>query len=661
MVRSMWCGLPSIAKIGAVAVCPGFPVQLAREDADLIVLHEPNPMALVAYFLARPSAQAHRLVPQRRHPAELALPALLSPVSAVRAQARRADRRVVAAARGNGAGAARMAVQMRGDSFRRRTAGRIRERGGARRRDSTRDEAAHRALRRTARALQGCGRSARRAAHSSAAAVIVGDGPLKGALEAQAQAAGMSDRVRFVGQVSNDELAALYRACDLFVLPSVTRQEAFGVVQIEAMARGKPVVSTELGTGVAWVNVHGETGLVVPPQDPVALRDAIERLLGNPMERQKMGTAAPSVRDRCSPSIAWSTRFSRRTTKSEAQVSGAKRLLDILLAGCGLDRLRTRGAHPCRADQARRRRAHLLHAGARRTARTPLPRVEIPIDDSRCRSTRRAVQAGRERSARDAHRPADAGDRDGRAAAALEHLPRRHELRRAAGAASGRDRGERQWHAWSGSRRSRDSRRAVPCVPGLTGVAQIYAPRDIATTSQVPVRPALHPPAVVLARRAAHPALVLDHVPRHLGSRGEAQVLASRMPAMQDVVIIGGGPAGLYAGARLAAAGFDTTLLEEHPAVGRARALHGRPRRGGIRRIQSVPPLAPERADDRTLLVSGRPPSELLRRPRRSGGDRSTRVRSGALRDRASARGRVCRAGCARECRRCRSIARASR
>jgi len=128
--------------------------------------------------------------------------------------------------------------------------------------------------------------------HSSVSAVIVGDGPIKGTLEAQTHAAGISDRVRFAGQVSNDELAALYRACDLFVLPSVTRQEAFGVVQIEAMSRAKPVVSTELGTGVSWVNVHGVTGLVVPPHDPVALCDAIERLLGNLMERQKMGTAA---------------------------------------------------------------------------------------------------------------------------------------------------------------------------------------------------------------------------------------------------------------------------------------------------------------------------------------------------------------------------------
>jgi len=127
---------------------------------------------------------------------------------------------------------------------------------------------------------------------STAAAVLVGDGPLKPALEARARSWGMFDRVRFAGEVTNDELAALYRACDLFVLPSVTRQEAFGVVQIEAMSRARPVVSTDVGTGVAWVNVNGETGLVVPPGDAHALRGAIDRLLANPLERQNMGAAA---------------------------------------------------------------------------------------------------------------------------------------------------------------------------------------------------------------------------------------------------------------------------------------------------------------------------------------------------------------------------------
>jgi rhamnosyl/mannosyltransferase len=98
--------------------------------------------------------------------------------------------------------------------------------------------------------------------------------------------------VRFAGEVTNEELNALYRACELLVLPSVTRQEAFGVVQLEAMARGKPVVSTDVGTGVAWVNVHEETGLVVRPGDSTALRKAVDRLLGNPLERHNMGKAA---------------------------------------------------------------------------------------------------------------------------------------------------------------------------------------------------------------------------------------------------------------------------------------------------------------------------------------------------------------------------------
>jgi len=76
------------------------------------------------------------------------------------------------------------------------------------------------------------------------------------------------------------------------VLPSIFRSEAFGIVLLEAMACGKPVVSTELGTGTSFVNQHGKTGLVVPPNDAKALADAINYLFAQPELRERFGKAA---------------------------------------------------------------------------------------------------------------------------------------------------------------------------------------------------------------------------------------------------------------------------------------------------------------------------------------------------------------------------------
>jgi glycosyltransferase involved in cell wall biosynthesis len=122
--------------------------------------------------------------------------------------------------------------------------------------------------------------------------VIVGDGPMRQEWMTAASNAGMRDRVHFVGPVDDQSLPAYYLACDLFVLPSTLRAEAFGTSLVEAMASGRAVVSTELGTGTSYVNLHGQTGLVVPPGDPGALADAINHLLSDGALRETMGHAA---------------------------------------------------------------------------------------------------------------------------------------------------------------------------------------------------------------------------------------------------------------------------------------------------------------------------------------------------------------------------------
>jgi rhamnosyl/mannosyltransferase len=109
-------------------------------------------------------------------------------------------------------------------------------------------------------------------------------------LKACACAAGVADRVHFLGQQEH-HLAAFYHAADLFVLPSIERSEAFGIVQVEAQAAALPVVCTELGTGTSYVTQHGATGFVVPPSDPAALARAIQVLLANPELAQRMGLA----------------------------------------------------------------------------------------------------------------------------------------------------------------------------------------------------------------------------------------------------------------------------------------------------------------------------------------------------------------------------------
>ena len=121
---------------------------------------------------------------------------------------------------------------------------------------------------------------------------IVGDGPFEPSLRTVHRQLDLRDRVEFLGAQNEFELLALYRAARVCVLPSTHRSEALGIAMIEAMASGRPVVSTELGTGTSWVNQHGDTGLVVPPGDAVSLAAAINLLLDDAEMAERYGAAA---------------------------------------------------------------------------------------------------------------------------------------------------------------------------------------------------------------------------------------------------------------------------------------------------------------------------------------------------------------------------------
>ena len=126
----------------------------------------------------------------------------------------------------------------------------------------------------------------------AARVLIVGIGPMMDEWQALAKARNVADKIMWLGEVPDADLPTLYHLADLFVLPATHTSEAFALVQVEAMASGVPAVCTELGTGTSWVNVDGQTGLVVQPRDPPALTVAINQLLADPNRRRVLGEAA---------------------------------------------------------------------------------------------------------------------------------------------------------------------------------------------------------------------------------------------------------------------------------------------------------------------------------------------------------------------------------
>jgi glycosyltransferase involved in cell wall biosynthesis len=285
----------AVSAARSTPIAPGFLGSLLRDDSDLIVLHEPNPWALVSLAVTRPRAPIviwfHSEVIRPR----LQYTMFYQPL--VRAVYSKASRFVVSSL-----SLAKHAAALR--PYRDRVSiipfgidacdwadtpevhARVSEiRAGARGRLVvlfTGRMVAYKGVDVLLRAL----------VHVDAMAILAGEGPLRAQWQLLARELGLADRVVFPGEVSQSELRALYRAADVFVLPSVSSQEAFGFVQLEAMASGTPVISTRLPTGVPWVNQDERTGLTVPPGDVPALTAALNQLLGNPRMRAEMSAAA---------------------------------------------------------------------------------------------------------------------------------------------------------------------------------------------------------------------------------------------------------------------------------------------------------------------------------------------------------------------------------
>ncbi|MBD9464617.1 glycosyltransferase family 4 protein [Pseudomonas sp. Pdm06] len=121
--------------------------------------------------------------------------------------------------------------------------------------------------------------------------VILGAGPLEKQLHAQATKLGLRN-LHFLGRLGDEDKVALLELSYAIVFPSHLRSEAFGISLLEGAMFGKPMISSEIGTGTSYINIHDETGLVVPPSNPEAFREAMRTLWENPAQARAMGVKA---------------------------------------------------------------------------------------------------------------------------------------------------------------------------------------------------------------------------------------------------------------------------------------------------------------------------------------------------------------------------------
>jgi len=277
-----------VGSAGSVPIAPAFPAHLRRAAADVMILHEPNPWALLAYAMVRPrmplaiwlhSEVVRPKLQYRLFYTPIARPAyhrasrfiVSSPVLAEQAAVLRPFRDRVSV------------IPFGIDADRWRPTAAV-----CRRADEIRRGAGRPLVLFAGRHVpyKGLHVLIEAAAPLDVSVVMLGDGPMRAAWTSLAAEQRGPARFSFPGEVDDDEMRAHLAACSMLVLPSVTRAETFGFVQLEAMACGRPVISTALPTGVPWVN---QAGIVVPPADVGALREAIDRLARDPVLAARLG------------------------------------------------------------------------------------------------------------------------------------------------------------------------------------------------------------------------------------------------------------------------------------------------------------------------------------------------------------------------------------
>jgi len=278
---------------GSVSIAPSFPRHLQQAHADLMILHEPNPWALLSFAAVRPRLPLAIWFHSDVVRPKLQYDLFYAPVA--RPAYRQARRFLVSSpSLADHADALqpyrdRVTVIPFGiDIDRWQPTPAIQRRAA-----DIRQQAGRPLVVFAGRHVpyKGLPILIEAAAPLDVSVLILGDGPMREEWTRLAAHQKGPARFLFRGEVDDQEMRAYLVAARVVVLPSVTKAETFGFVQLEAMACGTPVISTSVPTGVPWVN---QTGLIVRPNDPVALREAIARLATDPALARTLGVAGQS-------------------------------------------------------------------------------------------------------------------------------------------------------------------------------------------------------------------------------------------------------------------------------------------------------------------------------------------------------------------------------